>query len=233
VPSTLAAGLSLNPADLKDPVPRALSTGSALDEWVGGLPAGGLTVVRGPVRCGRTTFMLALAHALDSRGLRSEILTASPLASIWYPIPTRRARQTSLENLEDVLDHLTDEPRAGDVVLVDDVDMYGCAAPQTPDVPSTHRVRLLGAICRTLRAREVTLVMAARRGTGGRGIVFSADMILEMDLVARTVGMADGGIVADVALVKHRTRTRHEESGFPPRGRFWARPLHQRPLIFA
>lgn len=213
--------------------PPWASTGTDLDKWLGGLPADGITIVQAPVGCGRTTFLRAVAHGVHARrgtvhwnGV--EPFPGGSAATPPFPVVVHTS-------LQDLILHVTAlNPGRSDLVVIDDAGSY----PHFPTDPSfsSEAARLWASFARHVAALDAPVLMAAQTrsvGAGtrgapglGRGAVFTATLILEMEPVARTGGDA-AGMVTEVRIVK----SRRQQPGASTK--FWLRPGRENPLVFA
>jgi hypothetical protein len=222
------------------PAPAPRTTGTVLDDWVGGLPARGLTVFWGPLRCGRSTLLHTLARGLTTRTGIVHFASVEPLprpfeqASVPKPL---HHQHTSVEGLQERL-QLADLAD-GDAVLIDDIDRLGYGGRgRTGGVPLSEGARARAELVGHLRGRDLlTIVGVTERAVRGSRDVAAggnldnsfkraADLIVHLEPLARTRGPVHGGIVALASVSKSKGET-------PPPARLWMRPDHEIPLSFA
>jgi len=198
-----------------------VGTGTVLDEWLGGLPADGITLVQGPVGCGRTTFLQAVAEGVHAKG-----------ASVHWNGNERLTRPASFQvrthsTLERLISHVASHPPSQDgIVVIDDAGSY----PHDDPVLGPEAKRW-ATFVRRLTSWQVPVLLGARtrflgpRATTGMGVAakFSATLILELEPLART----EGGVVVETRILK----SRRQQAGAMTR--LWLRPGAERPLIFA
>ena len=215
-----------------------VSTGTVLDDWLGGFPAGGLTLIWGPPRCGRTLILCALARGLTSRTGIVHFNGIEPLSKPFQqaavPAPLYHQHDT-LEALGEHLERLSLDPV--DAVLIDDFDRHGQGAPgRYGGISSAEAGRERLEVVRALRGRQITAVvgLTARRlsssspvpePAGGNGLLRAADLVIQLSLVAVSLG-DHSGIIVEATVIKSRRET-------PPPCYLWMRPAQEPPLRFA
>ena len=221
--------------DLDGPHP----TGTVLDDWLGGLPRGGLTLLWGPRRCGRTSLLQALARGLTSRTGTVHFNGAEPLHKGFQQtsVPAPLCREhTSLEALEEHLGRVT-LAEGVDAVLIDDIERYPYGGRgRTAGIPLREVAALWARLGTMLRARDIVTVMTGTVRKSGappgtplgvtEALYLMADLVIEFAPVARTMGSPHGGIVLEATIRKSRRHT-------PPPAHFWLRPMHEIPFSFA
>lgn len=215
--------------------PPLASTETDLDAWLGGLPADGITLVQGPTACGRTTFLRAVAEGVHGRGGSVHWNGTEPLPLT--SVPSSAFFAAVHTNLQDLIGHVTTlKPTRSALVVIDDAGSY----PNPASTTSGGTTATWGTFIRRMASWDAPVLLAAKtRRVGafqaagvvqtaglGRGATFTASLVLELEPVARTAGKSHG-VVVETRIVK----SRRQQPGATTK--FWLRPGHEKPLVFA